>query len=55
MGLHYLTFMGENLDNRKRLTFVRTMNSVNCVNNVRIFNNNVVVNSVLVNSTYREE
>ena len=27
MDLHYLTFMGRNLENRKKLTLVQTMNN----------------------------
>lgn len=42
MGIHYLTFMGGNLENRKNLMPVRIMNSANMnskniVNNVGIF------------------
>ena len=43
MGLHYLTFMGRNLENSKKLMLVRTMNSAslnsqNIMNSVGIFN-----------------
>ena len=43
MGLHYLTFMGGNLNNREKLTLVQIVNSVdlyttNIENSVGIFN-----------------
>ena len=43
IGLHYLTFMGRNLENSKKLMLVRTMNSAslnsqNIMNSVGIFN-----------------
>ena len=52
MGLHYLTFMGRKLENKKKLTPVRIMNSAsinskNIVNNVSIFNDSVVMTSIL--------
>ena len=42
MGLHYLIFMGRNLENKKKLRLVRMMNSVglnrkNIMNSVGIF------------------
>ena len=51
MGLHYLTFMGRNLENRKKLTHVRIMNRVgmnnkNVVNSVFLFNDSVAMNSI---------
>ena len=51
MGLHYLTFMGRNLENRKKLTLVRIMNCVgmnskDIVNNVEVFSGSVVMNSI---------
>ena len=51
MGLHYLTFMGINSKNKKKLTSVRIMtsdglNSKNVVNNVNIFNDIHVINSI---------
>ena len=39
MDLHYLTYMGRNLENRKKLTPVWIMNSAN-------MNNNNIMNSV---------
>ena len=50
MGLRYLIFMGRNSKNKKKLSLVRIMNSVNMntkdvVNNVRIFNIFVAMNS----------
>ena len=46
----YLTFMGSNLENMKKLVPIQTMHSVrlyskNIVNNVGIFNNIVFINS----------
>ena len=54
MGLHYLTFMGRNLENRKELTPVQIMNSTsfnskNIVHGVSIFND-----SATMNNTFRE-
>ena len=51
MGLHYLTFMLRNLENRKKLTFVRLMNNVslnskNIVNSVGIFSDSVAMNII---------
>jgi hypothetical protein len=51
MGLHYLTFMLRNLENKKRLTLVQLMNSVSLdsksiVNSVGIFNDIVAMNSI---------
>ena len=48
MGLHYLIFMGRNLENRKKLTPTRIMNSANMhstniVNNVGVFNDSVAI------------
>ena len=52
MGFHYLTFMGRNLESRKKLTPVRLMNSAglnnkNIMNSVGIFNynSNIIINS----------
>ena len=50
MGLHYLTFMGRNLKNKKKLTFVQIMNSVGMNNNdimshVSTFNDSVAINN----------
>ena len=50
MGLHYLTFMGRKIENRKKLTFVRMMNSVNLIsknnkNSVGVFEYSVAMNS----------
>ena len=52
MGLHYLTFMGRNLENKKKLMLVQitnsaSMNSKNIVNRVGIFNDFVARNSIL--------
>lgn len=49
MGLHYFTFTGTNLDNRKKLTLVRRMNSagmnnMNIVDNVTMFSECGVIN-----------
>ena len=38
MGLHYLTFMRRQLESRKKLTLVRTMNNAS-VNGKNIMNN----------------
>ena len=51
MGLHYFTFMGTNLENRKALTPVQrmnsaSMNSMNIMDNVGIFSERVVMNSI---------
>ena len=45
MGLHYLTFIGRNLENKKKPTLLQIMNSValnnkNIVNIVGIVNDN---------------
>ena len=53
MGLHYLTFMGRNLKNRKKLMLVHIMNSVslnskNIVNGVGILNESVVINNIFM-------
>ena len=50
MGLHYLSFMGRNLDNRKKLRLVRIMNNAGMnskiiVNNVGIFSDSGAVNN----------
>ena len=46
MGLHYLTFMGRNLENRKKLMPVQLMNCMNIVNIINIFSDNVTMNSI---------
>lgn len=51
MGLHYLTFLLRNLENRKKLTLVQIMNNAgfnnkNIVNNDSIFNDSVVINNI---------
>ena len=56
MGLHYLTFIGRNLENRKKSTPMQIMNkasinSKNIVNIVGIFKYIIVIDSVLVNNT----
>ena len=48
---HYLTFMGRNLENRKKLTLVRITSSVgminkNSVNSVSIFIESVTMNNI---------
>ena len=55
MDPHYLIFMGRNLVTRKNLAPVQIMNSVsmnskNIVNNVGIFNDYVVMNSIFSNN-----
>ena len=50
MGKHYHTIMERHLENRKKLTLVRIMNSVNLyskniMNNVVIFNDNITISS----------
>ena len=49
MDLHYLTFMGRNLENKKRLMLMQIMNNVgmnseNIVIVVGIFNDNALMN-----------
>ena len=56
MGLHYLTFMRINLENREKLTLDCVMNSVGMnnkiiVNYVGIFNDSVAMNSISLNNT----
>ena len=56
MGLHYLTFMGTNLENKKTLMHVQTMNSVsmnnkNIVNILGMFNDNAIMDLFVVNNT----
>ena len=51
MGLHYLTFMGRNLRDRKKLMLVQMMNSVNMntknsVNSVSMVNDSDSINSI---------
>jgi hypothetical protein len=51
MGLHYLTFTGRNLENKKKLTLVQIMNSVGMKsmsigNRVGIFDDSVAMNSI---------
>ena len=55
MVLHYLTFMGRNLENRKKATLVHVMNIVgtnskNVVNIVGICKYTIVINVALVNN-----
>ena len=55
-GLHYLTFMGTNLENKKTLMHVQTMNSVsmnnkNIVNILGMFNDNAIMNLFVVDNT----
>ena len=50
MDFHYLTFMGRNLENRKKLMPVRIMNNANMnneniVNSVGMFNDSYAPNS----------
>ena len=56
MALHYLTFMGRKLENRKKLTPVQIMNSagMNIVNNIGIFNRSASKNSIL-NEWHQDE
>ena len=51
MTLHYLTFMGRDLENRKKLTLVRMMNCVgmnskHILNNVGISNDSTAVKNI---------
>ena len=55
MGLRYLTFMGRNLKNKKKLMLVRIMNNVgmnsmNIENNVNIFSDSATTIVFLVNN-----
>ena len=50
MGLHYLTFVGRNLENRKNLIMVQIMNSAsfnskNILNSVGMFNDIDIINN----------
>ena len=54
MDLHYLIFMGRNLENIKKLTPARIMNSKNIVNNADVFNESVAMNSVF-SEQYHDE
>ena len=51
MGLQYLTFMERYLENKKKLTMLRIMNSagvssMKIVNNVDIFSDSATMNSI---------
>ena len=53
MDVHYLTFMGRNLENKKKMMPIQRMNSVginnkNIVNSVNIFNVSVAMNSIFL-------
>lgn len=55
MGLHYLTVMGRNLENKTKMALVQimniaNMNGKNILNNINIFNE-----SAAMNSDYREQ
>ena len=55
MGIHYLTFMGKNLENGKELTLVRIsdnvgMNSKDIVNSVGVSNDIVAMNYIPMNN-----
>ena len=55
MGLHYLAFMGRDLENRKKLMPIWMMNSAglcskNIMNSAGIFNDNVSINNIGMNS-----
>ena len=59
MGLHYVTFMGRHLENMKKLTSIRIMNSAsmnskNIMNSVGIFNVNGFINNIF-NEQYMDE
>ena len=52
MDLHYLSFMGRNLKNNKKLTLVQITNNVDMnikivVNNVGIFSDSGAINNIL--------
>lgn len=52
MGIHYLTFMGRDLENKKKLTPVQTMNNVgminmNIVSSGGIFGDKATMNDIL--------
>lgn len=52
MALHYLTFMGKSLENKKKLMPKWIMNNVglnaiNIVDNVSIFSDSAIMNSIL--------
>lgn len=54
MGLHYLTFIGRNVENRKKVMLVQInstaiMNSKNIVNNVSKCNGFDAMNNILLN------
>ena len=46
MDFHYLTIMGRNLENIKKLTLVPIMNSKNIVTSVGVFSESVAMNSI---------
>ena len=50
MGLHYLTFMGRNLENKKKSALVQIVNSVdmNVVNNVSISRDSATMNNTFI-------
>ena len=52
-GLHYHTFIGRNLENKKKLTPVRIMKTMDIVNYIGIFNDSVVMNSIF-SELYRD-
>ena len=59
MDLHYLTLMGRNLENNKKLTPVQIMNCVvmnskNVVNIADVFSDCVAIHSIL-SEEYRDE
>lgn len=52
MGLHYFTYMGRDLENKRKWTKVQiinnaNMNSKNIVNSVNIFSDSGAMNSIL--------
>jgi len=60
MGLHYLTFMGRNLENRKKLMFIQIMenafmNLMNIVNSVGSFSDSVAMNNIFNEYCWNEQ
>ena len=53
MGLHYLTFMGRNLENKKKLMHLQIVNSANMnskyiMNIVNIYNDSAAMNNTIL-------
>ena len=54
MGLHYLTLMGRNLENKEKLTPIRIVNAAGMNNMNNLYSANIFSDSAVISNIFNE-